>query len=369
MLLFFKKEDFLSTAGPRSGAGFISFQAGHIVFRTILTFLWVASVATAATSARAEDTLSRIQHSNRLRCGNIAEQTDFDKRDTHGNVGRLGNDMCHALAAAVLGGSTGLVQQGYPDGPHGLEALRTGKIDVLYGVSPHADWAWHYAAAYGQPIFYDGQSLLVHQAAGIKSLQDLAGHQVCFIGNTEAERSVTRALRQRHIDFKPFPFEETGEMEAALVDGHCQAEANDVSALAEGRTGFHARQLAYVILPDRLTLDPYVPALPANDTAWARAVDAVTFALIEAEIEGVTQANVAARAAAPDAQARGLLRRRGGGFVFGLPDGWATAAIGAVGNYGEMFERDLGAKSAMRMPRGVNVPWSEGGMLWAPPFE
>lgn len=320
-----------------------------------------------ATSAHASDILVQVRHSGQLRCGNVAEQDDFDKLDTHGNVGPLGNDMCHALAAAVLGSVSGLVQQGYPDGPHGLEALRTGKIDVLYGVSPRADWAWHYGAAYAQPVFYDGQTLLVHASSGIAGVRDLAGRQVCFIGNTTAEHAVTDALRQRHIDFKPFPFEETGEMEAALVDGHCQAQAGDASALAAGRTGFHALQGVYVILPDRLTLDPYVPAVPANDTAWARAVDAVTYALVAAEIEGVTQANVAARAAASDAG--GLLRRRGGGFTFGLPDGWAEAAIRTVGNYGEMFERDLGARSAMRLPRGVNVPWPQGGMLWAPPFE
>jgi len=331
------------------------------VYRTI-----ILAVCLAATSAHARDTLAHVRQTGQLRCGNVAEQDDFDKLDTHGNVGPLGNDMCHALAAAVLGNVSGLVQQGYPDAPHGLEALRTGKIDVLYGVSPRADWAWRYGAAYAQPVFYDGQALLVHANSGIRGVADLAGRQVCFIANTAAEHAVTDALQRRHIDFKPFPFEETGEMEAALVDGHCDAQVGDASALAAGRTGFHALQSVYVILPDRLTLDPYVPAVPANDTAWARAVDAVDFALVEAEIEGVTQANVAARAGV---DARGLLRRRGGGFTLGLPDGWEAAAIRAVGNYGEMFARDLGAGSPMRLPRGVNIPWTQGGMLWAPAFE
>ncbi len=336
--------------------------------KTLPAFCLAALLATTV-SAHAADTLAHIKQSGQLRCGNIAEQDDFEKRDSHGNVGRFGTEMCHALAAAVLGGTTGLIQQGYPDGPHGLEALRTGKIDVLYGVSPYRDWAWHYGVAYGQPVFYDGQSFLVHVNAGIASLADLAGKQVCFIANTPAEQAATTALHQANIAFKPFPFEEMGEMQAALVDGHCQAQAGDATALAAGRTGFHSLQQKFIILPERLTLDPYVPAIPANDTVWARVVDAVFFALVQAEIQGVTQANVTQREGSADRADQLLLRRRGSGFTLGLPDGWVTQVIKTVGNYGELYNRTLGPASDLRLPPGANAPWSKGGLLWAPPAE
>jgi general L-amino acid transport system substrate-binding protein len=317
-------------------------------------------------AAHAESITSRVRASGHLRCGVIAEQPDFEKRDTHGNIDRFATDMCRAVASAVLGGTSGLQLQGFPDAPHALLAMQQGKLDLLYGVSPHADWAAKYNVAYGQPVFFDNQTLMVSTHGKINSLAALAGAQICFIGNTDIETVLTRAMQSRGIPFKPFPFQETGEMEAALVTGHCQAETGDASALAAGRTGFHARQADFKILPESLTIDPYVPALPANDSAWARVVDDAFFALVQADIDGITQANVAAVQQNGSAAVQDFLQPAGSGTALGLPDGWISSEITAVGNYGEIFARTLGEHSPLRLAQGVNRPWTEGGMLWAP---
>ena len=229
--------------------------------------------------------------------------------------------------------------------------------------------AKRYKAAYAQPIFFDGQGFLVNKNSGIASPKDLAGKTLCFIGNTDAETSATETLSAQGIHFNPFPFEEMGEMEAALVSGHCVAETHDVTTLAAGRAKFHARVKDYAILPETITLDPLVPAVRANDTDWIGVINWTTYALVQAEISGITQADVDKPMHDNSTTISTLLgMRRGMGNTLGLPNDWALQAIRAVGNYGEMFERDLGARSPMDLPRGVNRPWTQGGLMWSPPF-
>jgi general L-amino acid transport system substrate-binding protein len=326
-------------------------------FSTVLrTTLFLACLLSA--TAQAETTLARVKASGQLRCGVVAQQSDFEWRDTHGDVAAFARDRCRALAASVLGNLSGLQILPAPDTPHGLQALHDGKLDVLYGVTPHADQAVHYGVAYGDPVFFDGQAIMVPAAAGVHTLNDLAGRQICFIGNTQNEAVLKAAFAARNIPFKPFPFQETGEMEAALVTGHCQAETADASTLAADRTGFHGRKHAFEIMPDRLTLDPFVPAVPANDSAWLRVVNAVQYALVRAEQANITQANVA--------PGDDRLTNATEAYALGLPAGWAAAAVRAAGNSGEIFDRDLGA---LGLPRGVNAPWDRGGLFWAPPLD
>ena len=331
------------------------------MFRLLLASLCVTSAACAAS------TLDRVKSSHHLRCGIIAEQTDFEWQDTHGNLAPFAADMCRALAASVLGDTAGLQLRGFPDAPHGLQAVHDGSLDVLYGVTPRAEWSLHYGVAFAQPVFFDGLTVMVSVSSGAKTVADLADKPVCFIGNTFTESRIRHAFEQRKISLRPFPFQENGEMEAALVTGHCAAEAADASALAEARTGFHARQASYTILPELLSLDPYAPALPANDTAWQRVVDAAGATLVAAEMDGVTKADVASRVRS--ASTLPLLQAEGSGAPYGLADGWRLAELAEAGNYGEIFEHDLGSHSPLRLVRGPNRPWSFGGLMWAPPAD
>ncbi len=338
--------------------------------RSLTHALLLATCASLAVMQNAgAQTLAKVQKAGTLSCGVITEPGDYTKDDTHGDTSAFGSDFCKAVSAAILGNHAHASIQGFPDAATAYTALHAGKIDLIAGVSPVPGVAKHYEAAYAQPIFFDGQGFLVNKSSGIASSKDLAGKTLCFIGNTDAETSATEALSAQGVHFNPFPFEEMGEMEAALVSGHCAAETHDLTTLAEGRSKFHARIKDYAILPETITLDPLVPAVRAGDTEWIAVIDWTTHALVQAEINGITQANAEQRSHGNDITVNTLLgSRRGLGTTLGLPNDWAMNAIKAVGNYGEMFARDMGDASPMGLPRGVNRPWTQGGLLWTPPF-
>ena len=320
----------------------------------------------ASSASYAGQTLDRVRAAGTLACGSITEPGDYTKDDTHGRTESFGGDICRAVAAAVLGDASRAIVNGYHDEQEGLAALQAGRIALLVGASPNPGLAARYDVTYGQPLFFDGQGFLVRRDSGIADLADLAGKPVCFIGGTPAEDDATRVLGARGIKFLPFPFEEMGEMQAALVTGHCRAQTGDVSALAAGRTGFHGQKSAFVILPELITLDPLCPVVRAGDAQWARIVDWVGFVLVQAEASGITQANAASRARDGRDMERALLGTRlsamGG---LDLSEGWGLHIIEAVGNYGEVFARDFGA---IGIDRGPNRPWTSGGLLWAPVF-
>ena len=332
------------------------------MFRAVLLCLVLA-----CGSARAGSVLDRIRTAGQLACGSITEPGDYTKDDTHGRTEAFGADFCRAVAAALFGDAARTTVYGFPDEQEGLAALQHGRIALLVGASPNPGLAARYGVAFGQPVFFDGQGFLVRRNAGIASLADLAGKPVCFIGGTQAEANVQRVLGARGIAFRPFPFEEMGEMEAALVTGHCRAQTGDVSALAAGRTGFHGQISDFIVLPDQITLDPLSPVVQAGDADWARVVDWTLFTLVQAEVSGVTQANATAMSQSGDETVRVLLgTRRSESGGLGLPDRWGLQVIRAVGNYGELFERDLGSFSPVGLARGLNKPWTQGGLLWAP---
>ena len=307
-------------------------------------------------------TLDVIKQTHMLHCGVNTALNDETKDDTHGNTASFGADICRAVAAAL---HAHVSLRPYPSEELAYKALDANEIALFVGATPNPGLARRYGLAYLRPVFFDGQGLMVHKDSGIASLRDLAGKHVCFIGTTDAERHLDDATRKAGITVAPFPFEEIGEMEAALVGGKCDAETHDISKLAAGRAAFHGRSHDFIILPDRLSLDPLSPVVRADDADWARVVDWVGAALVQAEISGVTRANAMQMRGSADTVVQSLTGvRRGLQWGLFLDDDWSFLAIEAGGNYGEIFDRDLGAQSVMRQERGVNRPWTEGGMLW-----
>ena len=304
-----------------------------------------------AASAQAGTTLDAVRKTHALSCGAMTAVNDETKDDTHGDTSAFGADVCRAVAAAAHASVT---VHAFPSEELALKALDAGTIALFVGGSPNPGLARKYGVSYLRPVFYDSQGLLVHKDRGIHALRDLAGKHVCFIGTTEAERHLNDATHAEGISVAPFPFEEIGEMEAALVGGSCDAETHDVSKLASGRAAFHGRVHDFEILPDMLSLDPLSPVIRTDDADWARVVDWVTATLVEAEIKGVTQANAAQKRTSADTGVQELTGAR-----HGVQWGWSLAA-----DWGELFTRDLGARSALRLERGVNRPWTQGGLLW-----
>ncbi len=324
--------------------------------QSLLAFVLIATTAQAGT------TLDALRKTHTLSCGAVTALNDETKDDTHGDTSAFDADICRAVAAATHATAT---VHAFPSEELAYKALDAGTIALFVGGTPNPGLARRYGVTYLRPVFYDSQGLLVHKDRGLHSFRDLAGKHVCFIGTTEAERHLNDAARAEGVSISPFPFEEIGEMEAALVGGQCDAETHDITKLAAGRAAFHGRVHDFEILPDTLSLDPLSPVVRSDDADWARVVDWVTAALVQAEVSGVTQANAVQMRANPDSVVQELTGvRKGLQWGLYLDDDWSLQAICSVGNYGEMFTRDLGAHSALRLERGVNRPWTMGGMLW-----
>ena len=323
---------------------------------TLRLVLFGALLLALAPFAKAGTTLEGVRTEGVLTCGLTRSEADYSKTEAHGDLASFGLDFCRAVAAATLRDAKKIRLKSFPDEPHGLKAAGASEVALLIGATPDAASGKAFGVGFGSPVFDDGQGFLVNRKDGISSLADLARQQVCFISNTSAEIGL-QTLSARGIRFLPFPFEEMGEMEAALVTGHCAAMTGDVSMLAVERTGFHARANDYVILSEIIGEDPFSPAYPVGDAQWAAIVNGVTAALHEADRLGVTQADATRMAGNGDpAGVQFSSWAPGIGRDLGLDDMWAIRVIAAVGNYGELFDRDLGAHSPLRLVRGQSVP-------------
>jgi len=306
--------------------------------RFLMSALALAGLV-ATSEARAGATLDRIHASHLLTCGTTVATDDYSKSWTHGNLSRLAVDYCQALAIAALGPNGKAKLVGYPGRDQALRALKADKIQVLIGDTPDPAGAALYHIAYGPTLFEDGQGFLVAKTAGIHELADFAGRQICYIAGTAADRNLIASFGQHHIAYLPFPFEEMGEMEAALVTGHCAAITADRSALAVMRSAFHGRIHDFTILDQTITAEPLAPAYRRGDPAWAALVDGTVRTLADAERLGVTQANFTAMRANPDPAIARLIKTP------------PARAIPRVGNQGEIFARDLGEHSPLGLER------------------
>ncbi len=337
-------------------------------------FLFVAAIAAATLfgpcrPAHAGSVVETLRARGALTCGVVTEETDYTKFDTHGGLDDIGVEICKAVAVAVLGAKAQTKATGYPDEQTAFKALAAGKIDLLAGVTPTASNGALYAVTFGPPTFIDGQGFMVRRDSGIKSLRDLAGKQVCFVDDTETQTQLIATLQERGIKILPYPWSETGEMDAGLVSGHCAAMTGDVSMLAEQRAAFHARKKDFVILRQTITLDPLAPAVRQGDAQWAAIVAWTVEALLQAEASGVTQANVEAMRTSDDPAIRRLLGTdRAAARALGLAEDWAVQVIRSIGNYGELFERSVGRGTDYDLARGVNALWKDGGLLYPLPL-
>ena len=313
-------------------------------------------------------TLEKVKGAAILNCGVDIEEPEYTLDDAHGNHALFDADLCKAVAVAVLGRNAAFKIKPYRDEAESLKALKEGEIDMLATGSPYMRWS-NGGLVFGRPVFYDRQGILVNKALGVKSLKEFAGKKVCFLVGTEIEWQVKNFMSREQIKYIPGPFSEEGEMEAALVTGTCAAVTADVSQLAYERIAFKNMAASYEILPETIAQDPLAPVTRGDDPQWSAVVDWAMQALILAEEAGVTQANVLEMAKSEDIDKQRLLgTQRGWGQFLGLSDDWAAREIEAMGNYGEIFERDLGAGSPMKLERGLNRLWNQGGVMFAEPM-
>ena len=315
--------------------------------------------------------LDRIHAAHSLACGLSKEEEDYSRAEDHGNRAAFDIDFCKAVAVALLGPGAHLVVKNYPDEPAATRALLTGEIDLLASASPTvANTARD--LTFSQPVFFDGQGFLLPNNPAVRSPLDLAGKKVCFLTGSDAEAGLHFYAAKHGIAYIWYPFSEAGEMEAAFFTGNCDAISGDVSSLANIRAIVGPRAADYTILPQLIRQDP-LAAATTGDARLAAIVNWTLNALLTAEQLGLTQANVHAQLTAAQPQIYGsevqgfLGQRFGTGALLGLDPHWTANVVQAVGNYGEIYDRDLGAGSPLRLDRGENRLWNAGGLQFPSP--
>jgi general L-amino acid transport system substrate-binding protein len=322
-----------------------------------------------ALPAAAGETLDAIKARGSLLCGVNTGLAGFSAADSQGAWSGLDVDVCKAIAAAILGDGnaiqfTGLTAQ------QRFTALQSGEVDIL---SRNTTWTLTRDTSLGLDFigvsFYDGQGFMVTKALGVSSALELNGATVCVQPGTTTELNLADFFRANGMEFEPVVIEDFNEVNAAFFAGRCDAYTTDASGLASIRANAPGNPDDYVILPEIISKEPLGPAVRHGDSAFYDIAKWTLFALLEAEEKGITQANVEEmKASSQDPNVQRLLGTTPGmGEALGLSEDWAVNAIKAVGNYGEIFARNVGPDTPLRLERGLNALWTEGGLMYAPP--
>ena len=330
-----------------------------------------AAIAAAAvtTPAHAGKTLDAIKARGSLVCGVNVGLAGFSQADSQGNWSGLDVDTCKAVAAAVLGDAS-KVKYVPLTAQARFTALQSGEVDVL---ARNTTWTLTRDASLGLHFtgttFYDGQGFMVPVKSNIKSAKQLKGQTVCVQSGTTTEKNLTDYSRANNLGIKPVVFEKVEAATGAYFAGRCIAYTTDASGLASVRNKEAKNPAEHLILPELISKEPLGPVVRRGDEEFFAIAKWVVFGLVEAEEYGITQANVDKMLA--ESQDPVVLRILGKtedtGKLLGLDKNWMANALKAVGNYGEIFERNVGPKSPLGLPRGINNLWNKGGIMYAPP--
>ncbi len=328
----------------------------------------LAAGAAVAQTATPGPTLATIRERGAVVCGAHPGAPGFSVLDSQAVTRGLDADTCRAIAAAALGDAS-KARFTIVSSQARLPALQSGQIDVLPRTTT---WTQTRDTANGLNFtavnFYDGQGFMVRRSTGVQRAKDLEGATICVTSGTTNELNLADWARANNVRVQPLVFDQNEETRNAYNSGRCDAFTTDASQLAGIRTALRDPN-EHIILPDVISKEPLAVAVRHGDDQWFDIVRWTIFALIEAEELGVTQANVDEMLNSQNPSIRRLLGQAGDhGPLMGLDRRWAYNAIKAVGNYGEMFERNLGTGSPIGLPRGVNDLWTRGGLMYAMPI-
>jgi general L-amino acid transport system substrate-binding protein len=319
--------------------------------------------------------LSTISGRGKLICGVEGKLPGFSFVGPDGKYLGLDVDVCKAVAAAVLG-DPDKVEYRDLNSSERFAALASGEVDLLSRnttMTLSRDATGGNGLSFAPTTFYDGQGVMTTAASGIRTLKDLAGKPICVESGTTTELNLADRMRELGVAYTPLKFQTGDQTYAAYLGGRCIAVTSDRSQLAAKRTSFPNPD-QHVLLPDVMSKEPLTPATVNGDPAWADAVRWTVYGLMQAEELGITNANVAqklaqAKANTNQADLRRFLGVEGDfGKQLGLPSDFVVKAVAAVGNYGEIFDRNVGPGSKLKLDRGVNRQWKDGGLIYSPPF-
>jgi general L-amino acid transport system substrate-binding protein len=341
----------------------------------ISTVKTLAVIATAigtlaALPAHAGKTVDSIKARGQVICGVNTGLAGFSAADSTGKWTGLDVDVCRAVAAALLGDAE-KVKYVPLNAQQRFTALQSGEIDVL---SRNTTFTLTRDASLGleQTVvtYYDGQGFMVPVKSKIKSAKQLKGQTVCVQSGTTTEKNLNDFSKAAGLNIKPVVFEQLDATENAYFTGRCIAYTTDASGLASTRNKVAKNPADHVILPELISKEPLGPMVRRGDDEWFSIVKWVIYGLLESEEYGITKANVdALKATSTDPVVKRILgSSEDSGKLLGLDKEWMARAIKATGNYGEMFERNVGPSSPLGLPRGVNNQWNKGGLMYAMPI-
>jgi general L-amino acid transport system substrate-binding protein len=334
-----------------------------------LTMTAVALGAAFAVTTAGAATLDDVKAKGFVQCGVSTGLAGFSYTDDAGGWDGFDVDYCRALAAAVFGDKEA-VKFTPTTGKTRFTALASGEIDILarnttWTFSLDADLKFTFLGV----NYYDGQGFMTRKSIGVSSATELEGATVCIQTGTTTELNLADYFRSNDMNYEPVPIETNAEALQKYLSEACDVYTTDASGLAASRATFEDPG-EHILLPEIISKEPLGPLVRQGDDQWADIGRWVLNALIIAEELGVTQANVEEMAGGTDnPEINRLLGSEGEfGAMVGLDKDWAVHAIVAGGNYGEIFERHVGTDTPIALERGLNAQWTDGGILYAPPF-
>ena len=333
-------------------------------------FLGALTVAGLVAGVASASTLDDVKARGALNCGVTTGLVGFAAPDASGVWEGFDVSVCRAVAAAVFGNGDA-VEFVPTTGETRFTALASGEIDLLarnttWTFSRDTDLKFDFVGV----NYYDGQGFMVPKALGVSSAKDLDGATVCIQTGTTTELNLADYFRTNNISYQPVPIQTNAEAQQQYLAGACDVYTTDASGLAATRATFEAPG-DHILLPEIISKEPLGPLVRHGDNDWGDIAMWTLNALISAEELGVTSANVAELSAAPtdNPEINRLLGTEGDlGAMIGLSADWARNAIAAGGNYGEIFEKNIGEATPIGLARGLNAQWTDGGLLYSPPF-
>ncbi|WP_425074602.1 amino acid ABC transporter substrate-binding protein [Sagittula sp. S175] len=331
--------------------------------------LAIAAAAVLAAGAASAATLDNVKAAGKLKCGVSQGLPGFSTPDDSGRWTGLDVDYCRAVAAAVLGDGEA-VEFVSLSAKDRFTALSSGEIDVL---SRNTTWTitrdTDLGITFTGVTYYDGQGMMVPKSLGVTSALELDGATICTNTGTTTELNITDYFKQHGMTFELVALENSDEVVAAYGAGRCDVFTTDRSGVAAERLKLAAPD-DHMVLPEIISKEPLGPSVRSDDEQWEKVSRWVLNALIEAEEYGITQANVDEMMSSENPSVQRILGagENDYGKAMGLDKDWAAKAIKAVGNYGEIYDRNVGPDTPLKLERGVNALWNQGGFMYAPPI-
>ena len=326
-----------------------------------------ALVALSSTSSLAS-TLGSVLDRGYLSCGVNTGLPGFSSPDDRGRWSGMDVDVCRAVAAATLKDAS-KVKFVPLTAKERFTALQSGEIDLL---SRNTTWTLTRDASLGLNFagvsYYDGQGFMVKKDLGVSSALELDGAAVCIQSGTTSELNLADYFRTKNMTFEPVVFDTTDATTKGFDSGRCDVLTSDQSQLYAVRIRL-AKPDSAMVLPEVISKEPLGPVVRQGDDQWFNIVKWSLFTMVNGEELGVTSANISASLNSKDPNVRRLLGLEGPkGNGLGLDDDWSRRILEQVGNYEEVFERNVGTGSPLKIERGLNALWNDGGILYAPPF-